>query len=355
MTLFLLAILPFVLVGAKVYLAPGDWNGDYLSRRSTTAVNGVFVLLVMLSHGVSYLPAITAWDEGYLLLRSFLGQLVVVSFLFYSGYGIHLQLLRKGDGYRKTLLSHRFLKVLFHFDLAVLLFLLLQTALGQRYAPSHVLLSFLAWEKLGNSNWYIFAVLCLYVMVWLSYTVFRKSDLAALGCVTLLCGVYLVLIERFGNRTSDCWYNTVFCFPAGMWYGKYGDRFFAFLKKRVWLWILLLTATTVLVLLRIPFPGLLKNPWIYNLWAILFMLGLVLLTMKVRLGNKALVYVGGLTFWLYILQRLPYILLHKLGLASFNAYLYMAVCILCTFVLAFCMDKLTLQLDNLLWRPSKKE
>lgn len=350
MTLFLIPLVLVAFFGAKVYLRPSAWNDDCLSRASTWAVNGIFVLLVMLSHGVSYLPEFTALDEGYLAVRSFLGQLVVVSFLFYSGYGIHRQLQKRGEKYRKTLLTHRFLKVLFHFDLAVLLFLLLQTILGQRYSLGRILLSLLAWEKLGNSNWYIFAVLCLYLMVWLSYLVFRKNDLAALLSVTVLCGVYLVLLEQFGNRSSDCWYNTIFCFPAGMWFSRYSDRLLPALKKRVWLWALLLTGCVGLVALRVPFPGLLKNPWVYNLWAILFVAGLVLMTMKVKLGNKAICYVGGMTFWLYILQRLPYIALEKAGLATVNAYLYMSVCILCTFLLAFLVDKLTTRLDGLIWR-----
>ena len=350
MTLFLIPLLLVAFYGCRVYLQPSAWNDDCLSRSSTSAVNGIFVLLVMLSHGVSYLPQFTVFDQGYLAIRSFLGQLVVVSFLFYSGYGIHRQLANRGESYRKTLLSHRFLKVLFHFDLAVLMFLLLQTLLGEQYRLRRILLSLVAWEKLGNSNWYIFAVLCLYVMVWLSYFIFRKKDIAALISVTVLCGVYLVLLEQFGNRSSDCWYNTIFCFPAGMWFSRYRDRLLPALKKRIWLWGLLLLVCIGLVALRSPFPELLKNPWIYNLWAICFMAGVVLLTMKVKLGNKAICFVGALTFWLYILQRLPYILLEHLGLTNVNAYLYLSVCIVCTFLLAVAADKIVTRLDGFIWR-----
>ena len=342
MTLFLAAVLIVSLFGVKVTKA----NADCLTRSSTSAINGVFVLLVMLSHGVGYLPQTGALDAAYLAVRAFLGQLVVATFLFYSGYGIHRQLSSRGEAYAKTLFTNRFLKVLFHFDLAVALFLLVQTLLGERYPAKTILLSFVAWEKVGNSNWYIFAVLCLYLAVFAAYNLIRKNDLAALIAVTVLTGGYVILLARFGNRPSDCWYNTVFCFPAGMWFSRYADKLLPFLQRKWTLWTasLLLTAALTVFLVNT------RDPWLYNLRAVAFALFIVLVTMKVKIGNKAVCFAGALTFWIYILQRLPYILLKKAGLVNVDPYLYIAVCIAVTIPLAFGADKLVAKLDSLIWK-----
>lgn len=57
-------------------------------------------------------------------------QLVVVMFLFYSGYGVGESFKRKGDGYVKSMPRHRILATLLNFDVAVIVFILLGLALG---------------------------------------------------------------------------------------------------------------------------------------------------------------------------------------------------------------------------------
>jgi len=345
MSFFLLAVAAVSLIGVRFV----RFNDECLSRSSTLAVNGVFVLLVMLSHGVGYIET-GAFDEVYLAVRAFLGQLVVAPFLFYSGYGIHRQLRSRGESYGKTFFTHRFLRVLFHFDLAVALFLLVQTLLGERFPLRQIALSFIAWEKIGNSNWYIFATLCMYLAVTLSFFLFRQNDLARLLSVTALAVCYVVGLYLFGNRPSDCWYNTVLCFPAGMWFSFFGEKIMPFLKKRLWLSLsLLFVLAGVTVLLEKT-----RNPWLLNLRAVAFALFLVLLTAHVKIGNRAVCFAGSLTFWIYILQRIPYLVFLKIGLNEINSYLYIFVCLAVTLPLAFAADKLVTLLDNKIWKKKGK-
>lgn len=65
-----------------------SWNSQYISRKTTIELNGIFVLLVFLSHFCQYLVEPFPYSEIYYEIRRMLNQLVVTTFLFYSGYGV---------------------------------------------------------------------------------------------------------------------------------------------------------------------------------------------------------------------------------------------------------------------------
>ena len=54
MIFFLVALLILALVGVK-YAGVNKFNTEYMSKDSTTAINGVFVILVFFSHCAQYL------------------------------------------------------------------------------------------------------------------------------------------------------------------------------------------------------------------------------------------------------------------------------------------------------------
>ncbi|MBR3123811.1 MAG: hypothetical protein IKF42_00035, partial [Mogibacterium sp.] len=169
MVFFLLILLAVAVAGARP-CGPGEFNTDYLDKKNTTAVNGIFVVLVLFSHYVQYADFEGPFDMPYLTLRQHLGQMVVATFLFYSGYGMMEAIRRKGDGYVRKILS-KFWQLLFRFDLAVLLYLAVNQILDIHFPLREVLLAFTTWTVIGNSNWYITAVLILYVIMYISFRI----------------------------------------------------------------------------------------------------------------------------------------------------------------------------------------
>ena len=80
-------------MGVEIALVIGGGNfwrgrqGTNMDR--TTAIKGVFILLVFLTHAVGYIPAFPGAEllhEPYFYVQRHMGQGVVVLFLFYSGY-----------------------------------------------------------------------------------------------------------------------------------------------------------------------------------------------------------------------------------------------------------------------------
>lgn len=239
MVYILIAVLFVFFCGAK-FVKSDEFNSDYMSKDTTGAINGIFVLLVFMCHISGYMQLGSPSDKIWLDLKSWLGQLVVVTFLFYSGYGMMCSIIKKGTPYVKGIFRRRFLSLFAHFDIAVFLFLLMNLALGIKTKTKTVLLAFTTWESIGNSNWYITAVLCLYLILIVSFLIFRKHRLPGLITMTVLTVGLAFLLIKVGKPAW--YYNTLILFPLGMWYAylkKYIDKF---LMKNNYIYMLCVTA-----------------------------------------------------------------------------------------------------------------
>ncbi len=311
MAVVLLAVFGIALFGAR-FTGRGI-RPDYLSIPSTKAVKGIFVMFVFLRHYKSCVTFQNAIDRPFQLINNWLGQLIVALFLFYSGYGVYESFQKKGQAYVRTIPKKRFLTTLIHFDIAVVLYLLTDALLGITYDWKRILAGFLAWESVGNSNWFIWAMLVLYLASW-PVLRFIPSKIGQLAALTAFSAVYVVVFHYY-YPNSWWWYDTIFCYVAGMWYSLYKARIEAFLSRESRYWI---TLAAVLALGRVLFYW--RNSLLaYEALAVVFCLAGVMVTMKVSFGNRALLWLGGQVFTIYIIQRLPMLVLSEWGL---NAYPY---------------------------------
>lgn len=109
MIIFIIALAIMCVVGIKFSFKDGF--ADYCSPEKTGAIKGIFVFIVVLSHARSYFPILEAPQGAfYREFLNFFGQLMVVVFLMYSGYGVWLAIKNK-DGYIKTIPTKRAFKV----------------------------------------------------------------------------------------------------------------------------------------------------------------------------------------------------------------------------------------------------
>jgi len=80
-----------------------------------------------------------------------------------------------------------------------------------------------------------------------------------------------------------------------------------------------------------------------------FALTVVLITMKVRLGNPVLRWAGDHLFEIYMLQRLPMIIWGLVPAVSSNVYLYFVMSAASTALLAWAFKKMLTALDGWLF------
>lgn len=338
MLLFYIVLFCFMLIGMKV--SHSGFYEDFLGRRQTNAVKGLFIWMVFLSHALlnvssSGFQPLSAFDVAGFNLRSELGQLIIVPFLFYSGFGVKESIKNKGKEYIDRFPRRRLLTTLLNFDVAVLYFIVLNWIMGVHMGLKQIAGSLIGWDTVGNSNWYIFVILYCYLVSWISVKVFSEDRRKALVMTTLLVLLGEAALSFFKHGQA-WWYNTLLCYPAGMVFSFYKDRIISFFK-RYYLSTLLLTVTLFLFLhLQKWIPPL--RGLTFNLESISFAILVVLLTMKVKTGNRLLYWSGICVFPIYIYQRLPMrAFQHWAGKEAVcaNPYLFILLCAVITGGIAY--------------------
>ncbi len=321
-------ILLLALYGAK-FRANGIFTG-YLSPKSSSAIKGIFILLIFVSHFSYYVGTFTApLDLAFIQLRTMLGQTVVVYFLFCSGYGVMLSAATRGEEYMRSFPVKRILPTLLAYDLAQVLFLLVELGRGQSYSLSRILLTFLSWETFGNGidNWYIFIILSLYVISWLALRG-RKADKPAVMVITAASFALIAVLACVKPRH---WFNTLLCYPLGMWYYLYKEKIEGYLNSNAAYWK---TAGAVGLLFVFFHKFWYLRP-AYLTTMLLFALMVVVVTMKVQVNNRFLTYCGRHVQGLFLLHRIPMTILGGVSFMREQMHLWFISSVVFTFALEY--------------------
>lgn len=326
----------FLLCLYQIKFSRKDFQNDFLGIDQATCIKGIFILFVFFRHILSYIRK-SGYDFSFFGDIAFkaidvgIGQLMVVMFLFYSGYGIKESFSRKGYSYVKAMPKHRILPTLLNFDIAVICFLLIDLYFDISFSRKELLLSIIGWENLGNSNWYIFDILLCYSLAFLSFY-FSKHHLATLSIGIILSIILLAYLK------PSWWSNTLLSFAGGVFFSEYKAKIVDFLKKHYWATL----SSLLLIFLCIYETTFIYKQenifWIclYNIASILFAMLIVLASMKIKISNKPLFWLGKNLFSLYIYQRIPMILFFEISpdFVKDNTITYIIICILLTGIIA---------------------
>lgn len=334
--ILLFVILAFIAIyGIKF----SSYNENYISLESTNAVKGILAVIILFSHMNGYieLPD-TLYDNAFSSVLRHLGQLMVAPYLFYSGFGI-LESVKKKPNYSRSFPRKRILKTLVHFDIAVILYLLTGCIIGSHYPIVNYLTCWIGWESVGNSNWFIFVILLLYVLTYLSiwiseqtYSVEKQKLPLIAFSVTFGAICSWGLLHLAGK--DSWWYDTIMTFPLGMWFSIYRESFESLMKKHFSSWLVILS---ILVLLG-AWHVTIGNDH-YGICACLFCLAITALLTKVHIGNNTLQWLGAHAFAIYIMQRLPMNIFEHFGWNE-NPYIFIVFSIPSALIIAWGYNKL---------------
>ena len=334
MDILLLAL--FLLICWRMKFAKiGQFHKDYSGLQVSTAIKGIFVILVFFCHFSSYVDTSVDGNAAWRVFFSWLGQLVVAMFLFYSGYGIMLSSRKKGDAYIKAL-PQKVLLLLAKFAFAVTLFLAFRILTGQETSLSQYLLSLIGWESIGNSNWYIFAIMALYLISFVGLRFARKKELLSAGIITALSLLFCFVMSRF---KAGYWWNTALCYSVGVWWAVLQPKIDKMTMKNIWTWLISLAVSGLAFYFF--WRRCASSNAFYLVCACLFCVVINLALMKVKIGNKVLDFFGKHVFSIYILQRLAFM---TLGLAPWiqsNLYLYFVLSLGGTIVISLTFELIT--------------
>lgn len=317
---------------------------DYLSKDSTNAIKGIWILFVFLRHANQYVLECgydysKLCDRLFFLTDGLLAQLIVVMFFFFSGYGVFRSILCGGERYINSIPKRRILTTLINFDIAVLFYLVVAFIVNSPLSLDKVLLSFIGWEEIGNSNWYIFVIIICYFTTFLSFTIvnkFKGKHIEAIYLNLIFIAITILLLINAGK--PHWWYDTVMAYPLGMMFGLYRKEFDGFISKQsIHLVSLLVSALSFCLSYIIEINFNINSGFVYwLLWIIRvvsFILLNILIVRRLSIRNGFLVWAGSNLFPLYIYQRLPMIMLAP-SLAEYP-YIYIPVTFFISCALVF--------------------
>ena len=313
----------------------------FLSQRLTTIINGIFVLLIFFSHSTQYLTlSSNKLDSLYRHFQNFHNQWVVTTFLAFSGFGVMLKIMQGGVQYLKKYPRNRLLKTLINFDIAVIIFLVANTLLGIHYSGREIAGSFIGITSIGNSNWYIFTILVMYLVSYLAAVVL-KDNYNAIAIAVTVCSVVYVAIAQITGLPSR-FVSTVVTYALGMWIALYKDELERVFKNKA---IVSLMIICIPILVTYKFRD---NDYIMNLNSCFFVLSVVWFMAHFEIQSSILYFLGKHAFSIYILQRLPMLLIsHFYTPVGMMNYVFVAICLLITVGIAVVFDKLLEKVDKI--------
>lgn len=326
---------------------------DYLSVEKTNSIKGLCTLLIIVSHSYTYLNLDNTFlnNTWRILNYNVVGQGVVAMFMIYSGYAVMLSCLNKGNEYVKMMPKNRVLKVLFNFDIAVLMFLFVQLLLGNRFGLKEIVLALIGWGSLGNSNWYIFAIIFMYLFSYISFTVAKNNKILVLTVNLVLIIAYILLMYKY---KESYFYDTVLLYFVGMVLYLVKDKIELLFKKHKWTYYaaLFLLVAVYIVAFKFRNYSVLIEVVKHCCFGVIFLL----LTMKVSISNKFLEFCGKNLFSIFILQRIPMLVLAHFGITEYPV-LFVAASILLTFLIAVPFTAAIGRLDKIVFKNKiiKKE
>lgn len=345
MLIFIILLLLIIFKDIKVCGNKNEFHTDYCSQKQTSTINGICTILIFLSHSRQYITLDGNLDAPYLALNDYMLQLVVVPFLFYSGFGIMESINKKGMPYVKSIPTNRFFKTWYHFAIALIPYVILGIIFNKGYTLKRIVLSFTGWSSIGNSNWYMFVTFALYLIVFLAFIIARKYK--ALGVALVLIFTLGFALFEYKMGLGSRYYNTILCFPLGMIFSLIKPYIDKIVMKNDIMWCLSFTA---LFAAYYYFASNKKDTIIhYILWCFLAMSLILLFTMKVKIGNSILDWFSNHIFSVFFLQRIPMIILEELGYTK-HRYAFIVVSFIATVLLATVFDEAMAWLDSKIYK-----
>ena len=348
MYIFFIVIIIIALIGVKAKNPfSSELYTDNFSLKKSNALKGIFVLIILISHATHsdgmYNFDASLFDKLYTVVdKNVIGQSSVVSFFFFSGYGIMYSIEKKGKEYVKSMPTKRCLKLAVHFGLFCAIFLavcyIISAIKKLRFTDVFDITWFI------SATWYIFAILVLYLITYFAFKLLSKHTHSVL--TVLIVTVAAIVIAYF--ILYEYWYDTIIIYSLGLLFKLYESRIFSFLQKKnryiFALCISLVIQASVTFLYYMHFRLFI----LLEIKHISFLITLLLITYKVTFDNVILQFSGKHLFSIYVLQRIPMLVMDNIGFKQYP-YLYVIITVVVTVVLCVLFDYCTGKLDKILF------
>ena len=282
-----------------------EWNNEVLSLKQTKALQGFSAVCIMFHHMAQKTCA--SWIPSKYIIHGLdifvpIGYLFVGIFFFYSGFGL-LKSYKTKENYLKGFLPKR-LSPLFVASI-IISFIFLVARCWMRDNVFLPTLTIGEPNQINPNGWFPLTIGFFYIVFYLSYR-FCKNKKTALWVTCTIVLAYICYCDflLFGTW----WYNSVPAFCTGLIFAEYEEEFITKLKKHYILNIIILVILNVISIYFSVQTGHKVNRFVtliaQMISSVTFVLLLLVLGMKIQIGNKLLSFLGSMTLELYLIHGL---------------------------------------------------
>lgn len=300
-----------------------------LSFKATLPIRGICAIEIVLGHlGIAL--------SNQLVLFPFrkAGILIVGVFFFLSGYGLLYNYETKVN-YLNGFLKKRMLSIVIPVILVQLVYILI--LINDKISDTLGALSISSF--FGYINWYVWEIIGLYIVFFL---VFRYLKIyKALLMLTFSCIIFVFICYIL--KVSNPWYGSTFCFPLGVLVAIKRNKILQWCNVKVGRKLFGLGLVLIIcfaLFFKLPQHNLVGVIFARNMAALAFVIILIIILSKIRVGNWITVYLGRISYEIYLIHPMLIAVYRSELVYINNDCFYSLVVIMSSVILASVINRL---------------
>lgn len=220
---------------------------------------------------------------------------------------VYMCRMKKKENYLDSFLVKRLFKILIPFIFISSIYLIYRKINGQELSNSFFIDLFKKGSTVIYNGWFVDIIILMYIFFYISFRMFSDKTIAIL-VNTVLIIFYIVLAIKLGY--GFWWYNSSLPFVLGLVWAKNKENIDRLLKKY---YFIPLVSVTVLLFVSHQYSFILQkfhlvDNYSYALAAnidnVIFTFYLILIVRKIDFSNKYLLFLGKISFELYMIHGL---------------------------------------------------
>ena len=291
----------FILLLIVVLISLLPVNNNYLNVKSTNGLKGFLALGIVFHH-------LSQWVTTGVEFSNFnyMGTYIVSAFFFLSGYGLYIQNERK-EGYLDNFLVKRLSRILIPFIFISSIYLIYRSINGQALTASFFMSLFKKGSTVIYNGWFVDIIILMYVFFYISFKIFSNRTVAIL-VNTLLIGGYIILAIKLGY--GFWWYNSSLPFVLGLLWAKHKKYIDEVLNKYYFIVLVCITGLLFIshqydiVYKKLHLVDSYSYAFLANIDNVIFTIFFILIVRKIDFSNKYLLFLGKISFELYMIHGL---------------------------------------------------
>jgi len=285
-----------------------QFNEEYLSLKTCNSWKAFFAIAVIFHH-----IAQRSGSGRIFQIFEFLGFGIVSVFFFISAYGLQKKYMIDNN-YKKTFLLKRIPTILVPYIIITFVYWVFYAIDGQVFTIKDMYYQIINGSPLVANSWFVFNILAFYIFFYLLMRIFNKNYFGMIIGGVTFCIAWFGICNKLG---VGYWiYNVTPVLVLGMIWATYEEKIINFIKNNYMIVTAIVWSAFLFGFISKKGIELYVNFNTINLLAafvesVLFVISIVLVSMKFKVGNKLLENLSEISFEIYLFHGLVMLLLRN--------------------------------------------